>query len=178
MKSNNSREREAPSISAGSMADVAFLLLIFFLVVTTIDVDKGIQVLLPPWCEGPECSTMTSDDRVLAVALNMNDQLLVEQREMPIQQLRSKTKEFIRTRNQEGKSPAVISLVNDRSTSYESYVKVYNELRAAYNELWEEEAQAQYAKAYTFLEKDEQIIIRKRFPLVISEAEPTDFAVN
>jgi len=70
---------------------------------------------------------------------------------------------------------AIISLQNDRQTSYETYVEVYNELKGAYNELWEAAAQNQYQIAYAKLPKLQQNEIRKQIPLVISEAEPSAY---
>ena len=69
---------------------------------------------------------------------------------------------------------AVISLQNDRSTSYETYLEVYNELKAAYNELWEEAARQTFGKSYEDLNITQQRSIRSEIPLVISEADPTD----
>jgi hypothetical protein len=93
--------------------------------------------------------------------------------------LRDKTKEFIM--NPQGledlsESPqnAIISLKNDRGTEYETYLTVYNELKAAYNEIWDEEAQKQYGKSYSDLDFEAKKAIRADIPFVISEAEPTD----
>ncbi len=69
----------------------------------------------------------------------------------------------------------MVSLINDRKTSYERYIQVYNEVKAAYNELWEEAAQQRYQKSYIFLKEAEKKEVRKGIPLLISEAEPTDY---
>ncbi len=172
--------RSNASIGAGSMADIAFLLLIFFLVATTIDVDKGIMVKLPPFCEGPECSEPVIDKNVFSVMVNAADQLLIEGQPAEVSSLRSKAKEFISNPNRLRhlpKSPraAIISIKNDRGTSYAAYLKVYNELRGAYNELWEEAARDRYDRSYTTLEPSIQKEIRKHIPLIISEAEPTNY---
>ncbi|MEM9820439.1 MAG: biopolymer transporter ExbD [Bacteroidota bacterium] len=163
------------SVNAGSMADIAFLLLIFFLVTTTILMDEGIMVRLPPWSDQP--AAPVDEERVLTVKVNGKDQLLVEGQQMVSEQLKDKTKNFITTylnaHRTTGKKP-LVSLQNDRSTSYEMYLQVYNELKAAYNELWDEAAERKYGKGYADLRTKDQQLIRKDIPLIISEAEPTE----
>jgi len=167
---NTKKREEASSINASSMADVAFLLLIFFLVVTTIDVDKGITVKLPPWCEGPDCVTPTPPGQVFRIKVNANNQLLVSNTETEIGALKEKTKTYLL---EKGKK-AIISLQNDRGTNYDTYLTVYNELKAAYNEIWEKEAFKQYGKPYERLNNNQKRAIRKIFPQVISEAESSN----
>jgi hypothetical protein len=70
---------------------------------------------------------------------------------------------------------AVVSLLNDNGTSFETYVAVYDQLKGAYNELWDEEANSRYGRSYEDLSKKERKTIRTKIPLVISEAEPTSF---
>jgi len=178
----NSR-RSAPQINASSMADIAFLLLIFFLVTTTIDVDKGITVKLPPWSEEEPDPLELKTRNVFSVMVNANNDLLVRGEAVRVADLKDKTKEFIvnPTRREdlsESPTKAIISLKNDRGTEYQSYIQVYNELKAAYNEIWEEQAQAMFQKKYDDLDIDSKKEIRKKIPLVISEAEPSDFATD
>jgi len=71
---------------------------------------------------------------------------------------------------------AIVALQNDRATTYEIYLGVYNELRAAYNEIWEEVANTRYRKSYKDLDFESKSKIRNDFPLIILESEPTDFA--
>jgi len=174
------KTREAPEVNAGSMADIAFLLLIFFLVTTTIDVDKGVLVKLPPWSEEePEVEKMNTRN-VYSVLVNAEDQLLVRGEPQSIKTLRANAKEFIMNPNKredmaEKPTKAIISIKNDRGTSYKTYLEVYNELKAAYNELREESANRKHGKSYEFLTKVQKRAIRAEIPLVISEAEPTNF---
>jgi len=174
------KSRKAPEVNAGSMADIAFLLLIFFLVTTTIDVDKGVLVKLPPWSEDePEIEKMKTRN-VYSVLVNAQDQLLVRGEPQDVKTLRDNAKEFIMnpTRREdmaENPKKAIISIKNDRGTSYKTYLEVYNELKAAYNELREEESQKKHGKSFIYLPKDQQRAIRADIPLVISEAEPTNF---
>ena len=142
--------RSIPEINAGSMADIAFLLLIFFLVTTTMDVDTGIARKLPVLDEEQEIEDMQGNDRnIYEVYVNNKDALLVEEQEMDIDNLREGAKEFL---NNNGRDPklsdnpekAIISLQNSRGTSYEMYIAVQNELTAAYNELRDEAALRKY----------------------------------
>ncbi len=169
---NIKKRGNAPSINASSMADVAFLLLIFFLVVTTIDVDKGITVKLPPWCEGPDCVTEAPNSQILSIKVNAANQLLVKGTEIEIGALKERTKQYLL----EKEKKSIISLQNDRATNYDTYLAVYNELKAAYNEVWEQEAFKQYGEAYERLGTDQKREIRKIYPQVISEAESSDFS--
>jgi biopolymer transport protein ExbD len=174
------KRRANPEINASSMADIAFLLLIFFLVTTTIDTDKGIRVKLPEWSDIPPPNIKMNERNVFSVLVNANNELLVRGELMEKSVLREKAKEFIM--NPQG-SPdlaekptrAVISLKNDRGTEYETYLTVYNELKAAYNEIWEEQSQAKFGRSFADLPSDKQKEIRAEVPLVISEAEPTKF---
>ena len=173
--------RQAPEINAGSMADIAFLLLIFFLVTTTISEDKGVLVKLPPWSNEPPPELRLNERNVYSVLVNAQNQLLVRKQPMDIRKLREDAKDFIMNPNgrpdmAETPTKAIISLKNDRGTEYKTYLEVYNELKAAYNELREEEARKRHNKSFEFLTSDQQKDIRSAIPLVISEAEPTDLA--
>ena len=180
MARTNTRDRMKNEINAGSMADIAFLLLIFFLVTTTIVEDKGVLVKLPPWSEEPPDITKLKTRNVYSVLVNADDQLLVRGEEMKIGDLRDNAKVFIRNPQKlenmaENPRKAIISMKNDRGTKYETYLEVYNELKAAYNELRNEEANSKHGKDYEFCTKDQRKVIRGNIPLVISEAEPTSF---
>ena len=173
--------RSVPEINAGSMADIAFLLLIFFLVTTTMDVDTGIGRKLPPTAEEQEPEDMQGNARnIYEVYVNKQDQLLVEDEIIQIEDLREGAKKFI---DNNGKNPqlsdspekAIISLVNSRGTSYETYIDVQNELTAAYNELRNTAAMNKYRMNYTELDKAKRKIIRKMYPMKISEAPPGEF---
>lgn len=178
-------------INAGSMADIAFLLLIFFLVTTTMDVDSGLLTKLPPPIdpEAPKPPPI-KERNVFIVLVNRNNQLLVEGEIGDIKTLRNKTKQFISNPSNNPnlsakKSPenvdmigtyqiskGVISLQNDRGTSYDMYIQVQNELAAAYRELRDDLAMQKFGKKYNGLPKPQKKAIRKAIPKMISEAEP------
>ncbi|NPA34697.1 MAG: biopolymer transporter ExbD [Chlorobi bacterium] len=169
--------RELPEINAASMADVAFLLLAFFLMTTTMNIDKGIMVKLPPWDPENVIDVKVADRNVFTVLVNANDELLVEGEPMEVSKLREAAKEFIanpygRPDLSESPQKAVISLKTDRGTSYKMYITVYNELKAAYRELRDEAAMKKYGVPFDKLPPDKQKEIRKMYPIKISEAEP------
>lgn len=171
--------RPAAELNASSMADIAFLLLVFFLVSTVIDTEKGITVKLPPFDYTPP--PRVNERNVLSVKINFAGQLLVEGEAISIENLRERAKNFIMNPTHDRQlaaapDQAVISLQNDRSTTYGTYLAVYNELKAAYNELWEEAAQQRFGKTFSSLSRSNQQSIRDLIPLVISESDLVDLA--
>ena len=165
-------------INAGSMADIAFLLLIFFLVTTTILVDTGIQVRLPIWVENVPPQHIP-ERNILKIKVNAQNELFVENSRAEPAQLRSRVKDFIMNPGALPTRPgsprkAVVSLQHDRGTGYQAYLEVYNELMAAYHELWEDAALQRYQISYQKLPAGLQERIRGDIPLVISESEPVD----
>lgn len=193
--------RAAPEINAGSMADIAFLLLIFFLVTTTMDVDTGLTRKLPPPIEDEvEKPPEVKERNVFQVLVNANNDLLVEGEPILVTQLREAAKEFIigdptfsDASMPEGRatdvpllgkimvSKQIVSLQNDRGTSYDMYIKVQNELVGAYNDVRNEYAQRKFGKTMQELEtaaEDNELFekqlkaVKKVYPQRISEAEP------
>ncbi len=185
-------KRSAPEINAGSMADIAFLLLIFFLVTTTMDVDTGLMRRLPPI---PDKDQKDTDDKikernVFVVLINKNNNLLVENEVIDLLSLREKAKEFIANPEDLDNLPEkdykeiqffgrvyvprnpIISLRNDRGTSYGTYLMVQNELLAAKNELRNEISSQKFNKKYEDLDEDQQAAVKQYYTSVLSEAEP------
>ena len=179
-----SKRRGLPQINAGSMADIAFLLLIFFLVTTTMDQDTGIARKLPPMPEEEqEKPPEIKAKNIYVVLINANNELLVEGEWTQISELKNGAKKFI---NNNGRDPAssdnpqkaIISLQNDRGTQYVTYIRVQNELAAAYNELRNEASLNKYGEIFTNLNKKQQKEIKKMYPQKISEAEPKNIGGN
>jgi biopolymer transport protein ExbD len=160
-------DRKIPEINAGSMADIAFLLLVFFLVTTTIQTDSGLQVTLPQWMDTPPPPIEKNSRNVLLVVVNGANQLSVnDQINFPLEDLKEKSIRFINNFGQDGgmsttPKAAVISLQNDNATDYTTYLSIYNELQAAYNVIWESEAKRLFGRSYETLEKFEKMIIRE-----------------
>ena len=188
-------KRKVQEINASSMADISFLLLIFFLVTTTMSVDKGLSRRLPP----PLPPNMEKPDidvkkrNIFIVLVNSNNQLLVQGEALDVKELREKAKTFIKNEADDASLPEklpvevefdgikeqvlttknhVISLQNDRGTQYQKYIEVQNELVAAYNELRNEMAQARFGMLYDELDENRQKAIQTIYPQKISEAEP------
>jgi biopolymer transport protein ExbD len=185
--------RMNPEINAGSMADIAFLLLIFFLVTTTMDVDTGLRRLLPPPIDPNAPPPPPVRERnVFVVLVDQNDRLLVEGELGNIQTLREQTRNFLlnptndptmpervmRTIDNLGEievSRGIISLQNDRGTSYEMYIAVQNELAAAINDIRNDLSRQRFGVRFDQLtDQDLVTAIRQAVPMAISEAEPKD----
>lgn len=185
--------RPAGDINAGSMADIAFLLLIFFLVTTTMDVETGIQRRLPPMPDENQQAEVEQINKrnIMVVLINKNDRLFAGGQEMHITMLKDKVKEFItnpadlpdlpekREKDIEGfgsymVSRAVVSLQNDRGTSYDAYIQVQNELVKAFNEVRDDFSMQHFGKKYDSLDEDQQRIARDAVPMSLSEREPRE----
>ena len=185
--------KSTPSLNTTSSADIAFLLLIFFLVSTTMDVDKGIQRRLPPM---PDENQKQQDIKVnrrniVVVRINAQDRILAGGVPMDITQVKDQIKEFIvnpanseslpekEMKDIEGfgqyaVSKGVVSLQNDRGTSYSAYLRVQNEIVKAFNEIRDDFAMINYGSKYADLDEEKQRIVRDAVPQSISEAEPKD----
>ena len=134
------KTRPLQEVNASSMADIAFLLLIFFLVTTTINVDKGILHKLPPKEDEPPEVIEFNQNNVMNILVNKYDQMLVRGELMEVDELREKAREFLQNYGRDPElsdnpQKAVVSLKNDRGTSYNIYIRVQNELKAAYRDL-------------------------------------------
>jgi biopolymer transport protein ExbD len=188
-------KKKVPEVNSSSTADIAFLLLVFFLCTTTMAVNKGLARRLPP----PVPAEQKTEDlkvkerNVLVVLLNSNDALRVGGKDATVAELKDKAKEFIKNEANDENLPEkevietqyfgsiavtknhVISLQNDRGTSYSAYIEVQNELVAAYNELRNDLAKAKFGQAYDDLQEDQQKAIQKIYPQKISEAEPKNY---
>ncbi len=189
------KKRKMEEINASSMADISFLLLIFFLVTTSMSVDKGLSRRLPqplPPEVKPEDVDIKERD-IFIVKINSANLLLVENELMEVEQLREKAKEFIKNEANADHLPVVfteeieglgmtsytkdhvISVQNDVDTQYQAYLTVQNELVAAYTELRNELAKERFGKLYADLDEDLQKAIRTVYPQKISEAEPKNY---
>lgn len=201
-------KRAAPEVNAGSMADIAFLLLIFFLVTTTIETDSGLNRKLPPM-EDQVDPPIIREKNIFTVVVNKNNQLLVEEKLTDVADLRQLAIDFLDNGGGVGEEAcdycqgardeassdnpdkAIISLKNDRETSYKVYIAVQNELVAAYNDLRNREflrlypsvglnfvdAEKKYDDPRTSAEVAEDLkpkldVVKQMYPQKLSEAEP------
>ncbi len=188
-------KKEMPEINASSMADISFLLLIFFLVTTSMDVNQGLARRLPqPVPPDQKVEDIDIKERdIFVVKINSMNQLLVQGKEMNIKFLREEAKKFIANVDNDPNLPVVttevipglgevsytkdhvISVQNDVDTQYQAYLDVQNELVAAYNELREEFSKLKFRKSFNELDEEQQKLIQKVYPQKISEAEPKNY---
>ncbi|MDN4164382.1 biopolymer transporter ExbD [Cytophagales bacterium LB-30] len=181
------KQRANPTVNSSSMADIAFLLLIFFLVTTTIASDKGILFQLPPKPDPnePPPDIKFNQRNIFKILINSNDKMLVEDEPMDdISQLKGKVKEFVLNngKNKElSDSPkdAIISLKADRGTSYEKFITVLDILETSYNEMYGARVgltadQFRELDLKNPVDKERYDRARENFPKNISIAEPTN----
>lgn len=185
--------KKVPEINSSSTADIAFLLLSYFLMTTTMNQDSGLQRRLPPMpAKDQEVENQKINRRnIVIVKINSADRIFAGNEPIEVDRLKDKIKEFLQNPSNDPKLPereakeiegfgsypvskGVISLQNDRGTSYQAYIAVQNEIVKAINELREDFCKANFGKPYVSLTEDEQKIVREAVPQNISEAEPKD----
>ena len=182
-------KRDLPQINAGASADIAFLLLIFFLVTTTMISDRGLSRILPPWEE--EKNEMDVKERnVLSVFINLRNEIMVSGERIELSEIKDRAKVFIQNRYDDPSMPekeiteidligefpvssGIVSVLSDRGTSYGIYIAVQNELTRAFNEIRDEVAFQFFGRPYTdpSLSNAQRTAVQQAVPLKISEAE-------
>jgi len=190
-------KKKVPALNASSMADISFLLLIFFLVTTSMDVNQGLARRLPAISNEQVDKPQDVNRRnFFYVKINSQNELLVQGEPLDIKQLREKAKEFIENPNNASNLPVkveeeipglglvsytkdhIISVQNDVDTQYQMYLNVQNELVAAYNELRDDFSKQRWGKVYNELDEDQQKLVQKVYAQRISEAEPKNYGGN
>ena len=189
------KSKKIPEINASSQADIAFTVLIFFLVVSTMDVDTGIVRVLPPMADPnvKQEDIKVKERNLLLVFVSGSGNIMAGGKVISLEALKDKAKEFILNpfdnKDLPEKKPTeiempdgskwtypvsegVISLQNTRDTSYQVYIKVQNELTRAFNEVRDEVAMGKFGKEFADLSEAERKVITKAIPMKISEAEP------
>lgn len=181
--------KEIPEISTGAMADIAFLLLIFFLVTTTMNVDQGLIRVLPPQQPPNAVPPDYHKRNVLVVLVNRNDEIMVQGEPVQLQAIQQIARRFLLNPNNlenlaEKKmkevpligtcevTKGIISLQTDLGTSYQTFVQVLNELEAAGNELKDETSLKYFHTKYKNLSAEQKKAVNEASPVVISEADP------
>jgi biopolymer transport protein ExbD len=190
------KKRKVPGVNATSSADIAFMLLLFFLLTTSMDTDQGLARRLPP---PPDKETLDKPidikkRNMLRLLVNVEGQILCGDEFIDIGQLKERAKEFIANPKDDehlpekeeadvpffGRrmicKPHVISLLNDRGTSYQKYIEVQNELAAAYRELRDDLSKEKFqGKTFAELNEEQQKAVQMIYPQKISEAEPKNY---
>ena len=189
------KNKKAPEINASSQADIAFTVLIFFLVVSTMDIDTGIVRMLPPMADPnvKQEDIKVKERNLLLVFVSGSGNIMAGGKVISLNALKDKAKEFILNpfddKDLPEKKPTeiempngskwvypvsegVISLQNTRDTSYQRYIEVQNELTRAFNEVRDEVSMSKFGKKFADLDEAERKVITKAIPMKISEAEP------
>jgi biopolymer transport protein ExbD len=187
------KKKKVPGINGSSSADIAFMLLLFFLLTTSMDTDQGLPRRLPRPPENKEAmdEQKVNKRNTLMVMVSADNRIMCAQEEVTLPQLREKAKEFIENPNNSELLPEkkpvdlpifgtqmitsdhIISLQCDRGTEYQTYLNVQNELAAAYNDLRDIVAKREFGRPFRTLEDEEQReAVMKYYPQKISEAEP------
>ncbi len=183
--------RAAPEINAGSIADIAFLLLIFFLVTTTMNVDTGITRILPPPLKNKKEKVDVKERNVLKILINNHNFMLVNGEPANINNLADKIVNFMTVHPNNKSYPEVkeeyipelgkkvmmtkgiVSLKNDRGTSYNMYIQVQNAIAEAFNEMKNQASLKYFGVKFDQLLDNRKIkTINKLVPIRVSEAEP------
>jgi len=177
---NKEGKKEVPEIEGSSLADIAFLLLIFFLVVTTIDVDAGIGMVLPPIPDDVEPPPVR-ERNLMNILVNAQGMVLINEEPSAIPEVRQRVREFVDNNGvdpnlSESPDDAIVSIKTDRRTPYSVYIDMLDEVMGAYNELRDQASQDRFGVPYSALEDDsvEQDEIRDAYPKQISIAEPDE----
>ncbi len=196
------KKRKVPGLNASSTADISFILLIFFLITTSMDTDMGLARRLPQPPEDEEIKQelKIKERNVMEVRINAQGFLWVKDGTassyVDIRELRARAKQFIKNENNQSILPEkhpinipllgmcaltdkhVISVQTDRGTPYNMYFQVQNELVAAYNELRDELSKQKFGRIYAALSDEQKVAIRTYYPQKISEAEPKNYGGN
>jgi len=164
------RKTDSVSIPTSSMADIAFLLLIFFLVATVIDVDSGIGLTLP---ELTEVHELTRQERMAAILKNDNNEVMLNGELILSNQLKDKLKPKIESKIELPKNKKlIISLKTGRKTIYDTYIKVLDEIKMAYFELRDDYSNTRFGNKFNNLDEEEKDLVKEAIPIIISIAEP------
>lgn len=175
------RNREDPEVGGSSMADIAFLLLIFFLLVTTIDIDTGIGMVLPPKPEENVEPPPIQERNMLKILVNAEGAILMDDVPTAISEVKQKVKDFVSNNGQDPElsvSPdkAIVSLKTQRETPYRIYINMLDEVMGAYKELRDEASQQRFGRSFSQLDEESPEFeeIRELYPKKISIAEPDE----
>lgn len=183
-------KRKTPGLNTSSMSDISFLLLAFFLMVSSINSDMGLARRLPPPLPPNQTPPDVKERNIFVVKINSKDRVLFNGEIGDVSMLKDRAKEFLGNPNNDPNLPekqdvfiagfggtypvskGMISLQNDRGTSYDMYFRVNNELAAAINEMRDELSNEKFQKGYADITEDQRKAIDQAIPIAISEAEP------
>lgn len=168
-------KRRLPAFNAGAMADIAFLLLIFFLVATEINQDKAVSVILPPYSEQTAGKKIPKKN-LLKIHINGSNDILINSEEVRLDDVKNIVSNFVANPHKETNktttpSDAVISLMNDFNTDYKSYILLYAQIKAAYSALRNDYSMETFGVSFDALDKEKKKGVADVYKIKISEAE-------
>lgn len=171
------KKREEAEIPSSSLADIAFLLLIFFLVTTTIDVDTGIGLVLPPEPDDSTPPPPIRERNILKILVNSAGMILINEQPASLDQVKQKVIDFITNNGvvptlSDAPDKAIVSMKTDRQTPYSIYIDMLDEVKGAYAEMRDQASREKFGVKYEQLDDDRQAQVKKMYPQKISEAEP------
>ncbi len=171
IKSKKIREAEIPT---ASQADLAFLLLVFFLVTTTIDIDTGLGLTLPEYVPPDQQVEVKIDpNRMAAVLVNENGEVLIDGNIVPVYQIKDLLKARIASKNDlPANKKMIVSLKTDRKTVYNVYIQALDQIKLAFFEVRDEYSNAKFGKKFNDLDQEQQKVVKDAVPIIISIAEP------
>ena len=164
------RFEQIPELNTSSTADISFMLLIFFLVTSSMDTDKGLLRQLPPPPQEQQPPQDVRKDHVLQITLDAHDQLSIDGTLLTTQQLKNQIVEFVAA----DRTDHVISIRTDRATTYEAYFRMQNAIVAAYNQLREHYSRERYGKGYGERYQEQRDEVNQYYPQRISESKPSE----
>lgn len=189
------KKRRIPGLMTTSSADIAFMILLFFLLTTSMNTDMGLPRRLPPPASKDQKNTEVDINKrnLLVVLINSSNQILSNNEYIEVGQLKDRVKDFIENPYNDEHKPEkveidvpffgkmmvtknhVISLQNNRDTQYQAYIDVQNELAAAYSELRNDVSKKKFGKLFEELDEEQQKAVQLIYPQKISEAEPKNY---
>lgn len=164
------RNREIPELNTTSTADISFMLLVFFLVTSSMDTDKGLSRQLPPIDDEEQKELDISRSNVMQIRLDSHDSLWIDNKTVAFADLQRQVESFVASRQTEH---FVVGVQTDRATSYDAYFEMQNTIVAAFHSLRDKMAMQRYGHRFSQCTPDERAVIVKRLPLRVSEAQPS-----
>ncbi len=164
------KQRDVPQLNTTSTADISFMLLVFFLVTSSMDTDKGLFRQLPPLDDEQQKEVDISRSNVMQIRMDGKDSLWIDNQTVSFTELQQHVESFVASRQTEH---YVVGVQTDRTSSYQAYFQMQNTIVAAFHALREKMAQQRYGHHFSQCTPEEREVIIQRYPLRISEAQPT-----
>jgi len=160
------RDRTFPELNTTSTADISFMLLVFFLVTSSMDADKGLSRRLSPMDNERQETRDIQRDNVLTLTIDDDNRISCDQQTVTLQELQQQVASFVASRQNDR---YVIAVETGRHTSYDAYFSMQDAIVAAYRQLRDRMALKQYGHRFAQCTPEERDVVARRYPLRISE---------